>query len=291
MESLILILYILISTTTSSTLCDARSLSQTQKAEQHRSTTQTVKKLKLTNHIDIPVVQASSPFSSPPSDSPAPNPLPSPALPLPYCVNPQPPNPALSPTYPPQNGPSPHQPCIILSPPNNPLSPPIIPSTPPISPLTPPYPTAQSPPPTGPKNTPPHKNPQFAVWCVAKPTVPDPIVQAAMDYACGSGADCKSIQPNGSCYQPATLLSHASYAFNSYWQTRKVAGGTCDFGGTAMLVTVDPSKSHSCTTGPSSFCIISADCQRPPSLCVFIFRALDSPETNSNNPEIRSGIL
>ncbi|KAL5193796.1 PLASMODESMATA CALLOSE-BINDING PROTEIN 3 [Glycine soja] len=86
------------------------------------------------------------------------------------------------------------------------------------------------------------KPPQYALWCVAKPTVPDPIIQEAMDYACGSGADCKSIQPNGMCFQPNTLLAHASYAFNSYWQNTKIGGGTCDFGGTAMLVTVDPSK-------------------------------------------------
>ncbi|XWS36789.1 hypothetical protein CRYUN_Cryun20dG0116100 [Craigia yunnanensis] len=50
------------------------------------------------------------------------------------------------------------------------------------------------------------------------PTVPDSIIQAAMDYACGSGVDC------------------------NYWQNTKGSGGTCGFGGTAMLVTVDPSK-------------------------------------------------
>ncbi|CAK7345118.1 unnamed protein product [Dovyalis caffra] len=93
--------------------------------------------------------------------------------------------------------------------------------------------------------SPPHKSPQYAVWCVAKPTVPDSILQEALDYACGSGADCKSIQPNGSCFQPNTLVSHASYAFNSYWQKTKNGGGTCDFGGTAMLVTIDPSKFQS----------------------------------------------
>ena len=60
--------------------------------------------------------------------------------------------------------------------------------------------------------------------------------------ACGSGADCKSIQPNGMCFQPNTLPVHASYAVNSYWQNNKIGGGTCDFGGTAMLITVDPSK-------------------------------------------------
>ncbi|XP_042387674.1 extensin-like isoform X2 [Zingiber officinale] len=78
-------------------------------------------------------------------------------------------------------------------------------------------------------------------WCVAKPSVPDPIIQEAMNYACGSGADCDSIQPSGPCYEPNTMIGHASFAFNGYWQRTKVAGGTCDFGGTAMLVTKDPS--------------------------------------------------
>ncbi|KAM1350357.1 hypothetical protein ACFX2F_004318 [Malus domestica] len=63
-----------------------------------------------------------------------------------------------------------------------------------------------------------------------------------MNYACGSGADCASIQPNGSCFMPDTLFAHASYDFNSHWQRTKVAGGTCSYGRTAMLVTVDPSK-------------------------------------------------
>ncbi|XP_031493301.1 PLASMODESMATA CALLOSE-BINDING PROTEIN 3-like, partial [Nymphaea colorata] len=79
------------------------------------------------------------------------------------------------------------------------------------------------------------------IWCVAKPAVPEPIIQEAMDYACGSGADCESIQNAGPCFSPNTLLNHASFAFNSYWQRTKAAGGTCDFGGTAMIVTTDPS--------------------------------------------------
>nr|XP_043618941.1 extensin [Erigeron canadensis] len=95
------------------------------------------------------------------------------------------------------------------------------------------------PPPNGPP--PAHTEPESALWCVAKPSVPDPIIQEAMNYACGSGADCESLQPNGECFQPDTLFAHASYAFNSYWQRTKVAGGTCEFGGSAMLVTVDPS--------------------------------------------------
>jgi hypothetical protein len=38
------------------------------------------------------------------------------------------------------------------------------------------------------------------------------------------------------------MLAHASFAFNSYWQRTKNSGATCDFGGTAMLITKDPSK-------------------------------------------------
>lgn len=91
---------------------------------------------------------------------------------------------------------------------------------------------------------PPNTAPQATLWCVAKPSVPDPIVQEAMNYACWSGADCTSIQPNGPCYEPDTIFAHASYAFNSYWQRTKASGGTCEFGGTAMLVAVDPSESY-----------------------------------------------
>lgn len=89
---------------------------------------------------------------------------------------------------------------------------------------------------------PPYIAPPMALWCVAKPSVPEPIIQEAMNYACGSGADCDQILPNGSCFSPDSLIAHASFAFNSYWQRTKVGGGTCEFGGTAMLVTVDPSK-------------------------------------------------
>lgn len=80
------------------------------------------------------------------------------------------------------------------------------------------------------------------LWCVAKPSVPADTLQEAMDYACGEGgAECDEIQPNGNCYYPDSLVNHASYAFNSYWQKSKINGGTCNFGGTAMLINSDPS--------------------------------------------------
>ncbi|KAL3646419.1 hypothetical protein CASFOL_011599 [Castilleja foliolosa] len=79
------------------------------------------------------------------------------------------------------------------------------------------------------------------LWCVAKPSVPPETLQEALDFACGEGgADCEAIGENGSCYNPDTVIAHASYAFNSYWQKNKGSGGTCGFGGTAMLINSDP---------------------------------------------------
>ncbi|KAJ8558397.1 hypothetical protein K7X08_005163 [Anisodus acutangulus] len=83
------------------------------------------------------------------------------------------------------------------------------------------------------------------LWCVAKPSVPPETLQEALDYACGEGgAGCEDIGPSGSCYYPDTVVAHASYAFNSYWQKTKSNGGTCGFGGTAMLINSDPSYLH-----------------------------------------------
>ncbi|KAL1537091.1 glucan endo-1,3-beta-glucosidase 12-like [Salvia divinorum] len=82
-------------------------------------------------------------------------------------------------------------------------------------------------------------------WCVAKPSVPADTLQEALDYACGEGdVNCDAIKEDGNCYYPDTVVAHASYAFNSYWQKTKANGGTCGFGGTAMIITSDPSYGH-----------------------------------------------
>ncbi|KAK9949115.1 hypothetical protein M0R45_004655 [Rubus argutus] len=64
----------------------------------------------------------------------------------------------------------------------------------------------------------------------------------AVDYACGSGgADCQEIMPNGNCYYPDSVVAHASYASQQLLAENKRNGGTCSFGGTAMLINNDPS--------------------------------------------------
>ncbi|XP_043708468.1 glucan endo-1,3-beta-glucosidase 12-like [Telopea speciosissima] len=88
----------------------------------------------------------------------------------------------------------------------------------------------------------PETGEERGLWCVAKPSVPADTLQEAINYACGEGgADCEEIKPHGSCYSPDTIIAHASYAFNSYWQKNKRNGGTCSFGGTAMIINADPS--------------------------------------------------
>ncbi|BBN01606.1 protein MpGH17.4 [Marchantia polymorpha subsp. ruderalis] len=113
-------------------------------------------------------------------------------------------------------------------------------------------PTATTPPATDPKDSAgsPATSQPFVTagtWCIANPAATPETLQPALDYACGQGgADCALIQAGAACYLPNSLHDHSSYAFNQYYQTHKKTGGTCDFGGTAQLSTVDPS-SGTCT--------------------------------------------
>lgn len=78
-------------------------------------------------------------------------------------------------------------------------------------------------------------------WCVSNGEAAKEKLQAALDYACGEGgADCRPIQPGATCYHPESLESHASYAFNSYYQKNGRRVGTCYFGGAAHVVTQPP---------------------------------------------------
>ncbi|GLJ13033.1 hypothetical protein SUGI_0203730 [Cryptomeria japonica] len=82
----------------------------------------------------------------------------------------------------------------------------------------------------------------IAEWCVADPQAPSNLLQGALDWACReNGTDCTTIQWNHTCYLPNTLLSHASYAFNSYRQNIKHNGGSCFFNSAAFVIETDPS--------------------------------------------------
>ncbi|THG16948.1 hypothetical protein TEA_015753 [Camellia sinensis var. sinensis] len=76
---------------------------------------------------------------------------------------------------------------------------------------------------------------------MTKSDASDQALQTALDYACGARADCAPIQSSRLCYLPNTLQSHVSYAFNSYYQRRGNAPGSCDFSNTATVTRTDPS--------------------------------------------------
>ena len=81
-----------------------------------------------------------------------------------------------------------------------------------------------------------------ASWCIASQSASQTALQVALDYACGhGGTDCSAIQTGQRCYNPNTIHNHASYAFNSYYQKNPVPN-SCNFGGTAVITSTDPSK-------------------------------------------------
>ena len=87
-------------------------------------------------------------------------------------------------------------------------------------------------------------------FCVCRSDQPTAVLQKAIDYACGQGADCTAIAQSGACYSPDEVASHCSWAANSYFQKFRSSGATCDFTGAATLSTTDPSFSG--CTFPSS---------------------------------------
>ncbi|KAK1549286.1 hypothetical protein Q3G72_009942 [Acer saccharum] len=57
----------------------------------------------------------------------------------------------------------------------------------------------------------------------------------------GGNVDCSAVQPSQPCFKPDTLLSHASFAFNSYYQQNEATDVACSFGGNGVKVDKDPS--------------------------------------------------
>lgn len=90
------------------------------------------------------------------------------------------------------------------------------------------------------------------VFCVAKKSADAKALKSGLDWACGpGGANCDAIQPGKPCYEPDNLPELASYAFNNYYHRMQASGGTCDFGGTAMVSNVDPSHGSCIFAGSS----------------------------------------
>ncbi|AEE34563.1 putative glucan endo-1,3-beta-D-glucosidase [Arabidopsis thaliana] len=78
-------------------------------------------------------------------------------------------------------------------------------------------------------------------WCVANTSAASTLLQANIDWACSEGkVDCVMINPGGPCFDPDTVISHASFVMNDFYRNH---GSTeeCNFSGTGQVVTFDPS--------------------------------------------------
>ncbi|XP_028242409.1 glucan endo-1,3-beta-glucosidase 7-like, partial [Glycine soja] len=79
------------------------------------------------------------------------------------------------------------------------------------------------------------------LWCEARSNAGYGELKSGLAFACSHGADCRAIQPGGSCFNPNTIQNHASYAFDSYYQTHAKNPAACNFGGTATIAVTNPS--------------------------------------------------
>ncbi|KAL2904590.1 Glucan endo-1 3-beta-glucosidase 3 [Bienertia sinuspersici] len=79
-------------------------------------------------------------------------------------------------------------------------------------------------------------------YCVAKDGADPKMLQAALDWACGPGkVDCAPLLQGEPCYEPNNVVSHANYAFDTYYHKMAMEPGTCYFNGVATVTTTDPS--------------------------------------------------
>jgi hypothetical protein len=86
---------------------------------------------------------------------------------------------------------------------------------------------------------------------VCRSDQPTAVLQKAIDFSCGDGANCSAILQGGACYSPDTVASHCSWAANSYYQNNKAKGATCDFDGAATVSTTDPSNFTTSSSTPA----------------------------------------
>ncbi|CAN6168300.1 unnamed protein product [Urochloa humidicola] len=97
--------------------------------------------------------------------------------------------------------------------------------------------------------------PMTPSWCVANAAVGNQRLWEALNYSCAHGADCSAIQPGAACFEPDTMVAHASYAFNDYYQRQGRPSRACDFKGAASIVYQEPAG----TCDPSvSWCVANA---------------------------------
>lgn len=82
-------------------------------------------------------------------------------------------------------------------------------------------------------------------WCVAKPSASKEELTNNIYFACQTlkETNCTQVIGNGGCcFEPDTLINHASVVMNSYYVENGRNAWNCDFKGTGLVTVTDPSN-------------------------------------------------
>ncbi|KDP32593.1 hypothetical protein JCGZ_13143 [Jatropha curcas] len=80
------------------------------------------------------------------------------------------------------------------------------------------------------------------LWCVVRREAGLMEVERELSTVCSQGNEtCEALAPGNDCYEPISVIWHASYAFSSYWAQFRSQGASCYFNGLAKQTTTDPS--------------------------------------------------
>ncbi|VFQ60277.1 unnamed protein product [Cuscuta campestris] len=79
-------------------------------------------------------------------------------------------------------------------------------------------------------------------WCIPKPSASYQQLIENMSYACNL-VNCSAVQSEaaGACYYPNSLINHAAFAMNLYYQNAGANTWNCDFNNSAVIALTDPS--------------------------------------------------
>ncbi|KAL0737242.1 hypothetical protein Bca4012_013452 [Brassica carinata] len=79
-------------------------------------------------------------------------------------------------------------------------------------------------------------------WCIANSKETDAGLLLNIYLGCEHKfVDCRPIYPGGSCFDPDTLISHASFVMNAFFQLHDRIKHWCGYNGTGVITTTDPS--------------------------------------------------
>ncbi|KAL9668412.1 hypothetical protein QQ045_002793 [Rhodiola kirilowii] len=84
-------------------------------------------------------------------------------------------------------------------------------------------------------------------FCVAKPSTSDVELLNNIKYVCETlkHNNCKNfIDKGGCCFEPNTLINHASVLMNAYYAENGRNSWNCDFKGSGLVTITDPSYSQ-----------------------------------------------